>query len=69
MGLGGISLWQIFILLFLFFVGALPWILALVSKKAEGTNKVVWFLMSFFISWLGYLVYYFLVIKKLPENN
>ncbi|ALS33539.1 hypothetical protein PTRA_a2448 [Pseudoalteromonas translucida KMM 520] len=69
MGLGGISLWQIFILLFVFFVGALPWILALVSKKAEGTNKVVWFLMSFFISWLGYLVYYFLVIKKLPENN
>ncbi|MEL0634188.1 hypothetical protein V6237_15510 [Pseudoalteromonas carrageenovora] len=69
MGLGAISLWQIFILLFVFFVGALPWILALVSKKAEGTNKVVWFLMSFFISWLGYLVYYFLVIKKLPENN
>ncbi|MBB1291617.1 MULTISPECIES: hypothetical protein [unclassified Pseudoalteromonas] len=69
MGLGGISLWQIFILLFIFFMGALPWILALVSKKAKGTDKVVWFLMSFFISWLGYLVYYFLVIKKLPENN
>ena len=69
MGLGGISLWQIFILLFIFIVGALPWISALASKKASGSNKVVWFLMSFFISWLGYLVYYFLVIKKLPENN
>ncbi|GLX84497.1 hypothetical protein tloyanaT_07490 [Thalassotalea loyana] len=47
----------------------LPWILALASRKASGTHKLVWFLMSFFISWLGYFVYYFLVIRDLPENQ
>ena len=47
----------------------LPWTLALASKKASGTHKLVWFLMSFFISWLGYFVYYFLVIRDLHNNQ
>lgn len=42
----------------------LPWILALVSKKAEGYTKLFWFLSSFFVSWLGYFVFYFLVVRS-----
>ena len=67
--MGGISILQILILFVVFIIGMLPWVLALISKKATGINKVIWFLMSFFISWIGYFVYYFLVIKDLPENN
>ena len=48
-----------------FLVNVLPWLSALLSKKAQGSQKLIWFLMSFFISWLGYFVYYALVIK--PE--
>ncbi|GEM_PF-403517 len=53
----------IIILLFGFVFNVLPWLLALLSRKANGSHKLIWFLMSFFISWLGYFVYYFLVIK------
>ena len=66
--MGGISIWQI-LMIPVFIIWMLPWILALVSKKAKGAQKVIWFLMSFFISWIGYFVYYFVVIKELPENN
>lgn len=58
------SVWQILIVLFLFLVNVLPWVLALASKKVEGTQKFIWFCASFFLSWLGYFVYYFVVIKK-----
>lgn len=67
--MGGISILQILTLFVVFIIGMLPWVLALISKKATGTNKVIWFLMSFFISWIDYFVYYFLVIKGLPKNN
>ena len=50
-------------------IWVLPWVLALISKKAKGMHKIICFLMSFFISWIGYFVYYFVVIKELPENN
>jgi hypothetical protein len=67
--LGGISFWQILVIFFILIIGMLPWVLALISSKAKGIHKVIWFLMSFFISWVGYLVYYFVVIKDFPENN
>lgn len=63
----GMSPLQLFIVLFLFCVFLLPWIMALMSKKASGNTKLVWFLLSFFISWLGYFVYYFLVVKQQPQ--
>ncbi|GAC03362.1 MAG: hypothetical protein CL578_05855 [Alteromonadaceae bacterium] len=63
----GMSPLQLFIVLFFFIVFLLPWIMALMSNKASGNTKLVWFLLSFFISWLGYLVYYFLVVKKQPQ--
>jgi hypothetical protein len=65
--LGAISIWEV--LFFSLFIWLLPWVMALASTKAKGSHKVIWFLMSFLISWLGYLVYYFTVIKNLPENN
>jgi uncharacterized membrane protein YhaH (DUF805 family) len=67
--MGGIGIWQILIIFIILIIGMLPWVLALISKKAKGIHKLIWFLMSFFISWIGYLVYYFIVIKGLPENN
>lgn len=67
--MGYVSIWQIIILFVILLFSVLPWVLALISKKAKGMHKVIWFLMSFFVSWLGYLVYYFVVIKELPENN
>jgi uncharacterized membrane protein YhaH (DUF805 family) len=67
--MGGIGIWQILIIFIILIIGMLPWVLALISKKAKGMHKLIWFLMSFFISWIGYLVYYFIVIKGLPENN
>jgi len=48
----------------------LPWVLALMSKKVEGLEKVVWFLSAFFASWLGYFVFYFVVVRnKKSESN
>jgi|TARA_R110002124_G_scaffold259035_1_gene424844 hypothetical protein len=67
--LGNIGIWQIIIVFITLIIGVLPWVLALISKKAKGNHKIIWFLMSFFISWVGYLAYYFVVIKELPENN
>ncbi|TMO95225.1 hypothetical protein CWC14_14860 [Pseudoalteromonas sp. S3260] len=67
--MGFVSIWQMLIIFVMLLIWMLPWVLALISKKAKGMHKVIWFLMSFFISWLGYLVYYFVVIKELPENN
>lgn len=58
-------LYVLVILLLLFILNILPWVLALVSKKTSGNNKVIWFLMAFFLSWLGFIVYYYLVVK--PE--
>jgi hypothetical protein len=64
MGLGGISIMQFIIILGMFFITLLPCIMALFSKKVAGTDKVVWFLLSFIFSWVGYLSYYFLEVKR-----
>ena len=52
-------------LIILFVLSALPWMLALLSKKTSGNKKVIWFLLSFFLSWLGFIIYYFVVVR--PE--
>jgi hypothetical protein len=68
MGFGGISIWQIIILIFMFVIGVLPWIMALLSKHVSGGKKFIWFLLSFFFSWLGYAIYYFLVVRELKNQ-
>jgi uncharacterized membrane protein YhaH (DUF805 family) len=64
MSIGGVSIWQLLIILIMFSVTLLPGLMALFSKKSHGTDKAVWFLLSFIFSWLGYLPYYYLVVKK-----
>lgn len=61
--MGGISIWQILIILMLI----LPCILSLMSKKVSGDQKVIWFLMSFALWWVGYLIYYFVVVRKIAK--
>jgi len=64
MELGGISIWQIIILIIPFFFVIAPCLLALFSSKEKGIHKLIWFLLSFFMSWIGYALYFFTVIKE-----
>jgi len=64
MGFGGISIWQIIILIIPIFFVIAPCLLALFSSKAKGIHKLIWFLLSFFMSWIGYALYFFTVIKE-----
>ncbi|REL35858.1 hypothetical protein [Thalassotalea euphylliae] len=51
----------IFVLLLLLTVA--PWVLALMSKRARGADKLIWFLSAFVASWLGYFAFYYLVLQ------
>lgn len=63
------SIWQIIIFIVLFSLTLLPVIIALTSKKAKGVHKLGWSLVSLLFSWLGFLVYYFFVVRGLSERN
>ncbi len=63
------SIWQIIIFIVLFSLTLLPVIIALTSKKAKGVHKLGWSLVSLFFSWLGFLVYYFFVVRGLSKRN
>lgn len=63
------SIWQIIIFILLFSLTLLPVIIALTSKKAKGIHKLGWSLVSLFFSWLGFLVYYFFVVRDMSERN
>ncbi|TPV57271.1 hypothetical protein FJ444_12800 [Aestuariibacter sp. GS-14] len=52
-----------------FLFSVLPWLCALCSRKASGAKKLIWFLLSFLCSWLGYAVYYFLIVKPEWEDK
>lgn len=64
MGTGGISIWQMLVLLFIFVIGVLPWLMALISSKVTGYKKAIWFGLSFLFSWLGYVFYYLVVVRN-----
>lgn len=51
-------------LVYFLLVTVLPSALALMSPKVSGGAKLVWFLLSLFLSWLGFLAFYFLVANK-----
>ena len=56
------------VLLVIIFVNILiilPASMALFSKKVSGGRKLIWFLLSFLASFIGYLLYYFLVVRPL----
>ena len=65
MGLGGISIWQILVLLLLFGILLLPCLMALFTKKPVSIiSRFIWALSALVLSWIGYLLYYFVVVKK-----
>ncbi|MDR0780916.1 MAG: hypothetical protein LBF16_09540 [Pseudomonadales bacterium] len=37
----------------------LPCVSALLSKQAQGMNKMLWALAALLLSWLGYFIYYY----------
>ena len=63
------SIWQIIIFIMLFSLTLLPVLIALTSEKAKGGQKLVWCLVSLFFSWLGFLVYYFFVVRGMSKRN
>lgn len=69
MGVGGVSIWQLVIILVMFLIGVLPWIMALLSKKVKGTKKLVWFILSFLFSWIGYIAYYAIAVRGKDSEN
>ncbi len=61
------SMMQIFLLLLIFLIFILPMILPLHSKRVQGNEKFMWFLSSALLSWVGYLVYYYVVVRHKPS--
>ncbi len=43
--------------LYLILCVILPATLVLVSKRAAGTEKAIWFLVTVFLSWLGFIAF------------
>ncbi|WP_339386770.1 hypothetical protein [Vibrio caribbeanicus] len=66
--MSNISIWQLIIIFFIFIIVVLPWLMALFSKKADGKDKIFWFLFSFFFSWIGYLLFRYIVVKKAGDK-
>lgn len=62
----GVSIWQLFVIAILFSIVVLPGLLALMSTKVYGKRKIFWFLASFTASWFGYLIYWLVVVRKIP---
>ena len=63
------SFFQLIVLLFILSITLLPAIIALASNKASGIHKIVWAVISFLFSWLGFLVYYFAVTRGRSEHD
>ncbi|QAA00111.1 hypothetical protein CWB99_06660 [Pseudoalteromonas rubra] len=63
------SVWQLLITPVLLSITILPVLMALFSKQTSRTQKIVWCLLSFMFSWVGYLSYYFLVVRSLGKDN
>jgi len=52
-----------------FIIFVIPLILSLKSNSVSGYHKLIWLFLSLFFSWLGFLVFYFLVIKIKVHYN
>ena len=65
----GIGIFQLIIVLFILIMSVLPWIMSLASKRVNGSKKLTWFLLSFFFSWLGYIIYYYSVVKNIHPKT
>lgn len=61
---GGTSIWQIIIIVLAFCVFILPCLISALSKRAQGINKLIWFVLSLAFNWIGFSIYYFVVRKR-----
>lgn len=68
MGFGGVSIWQLAAIFVIFFIGVLPWVMALLSKKVNGYKKLVWFVLSFLFSWVEYIAYYVFGVRPIARR-
>lgn len=62
--MGELIISPIIIFVLLLFLTVAPWVLALMSQRARGTDKLIWFLSAFVASWLGYFAFYYLVLER-----
>lgn len=62
MGLGGVSIWQLLIILAIVFLFIVPLIHVLASSRSHGGAKFGWFMAVFLFSWLAYIV--FLIVTQ-----
>ena len=66
MGIGGISLWQLIILLLIL----LPSVYVLVSGRSHGGAKFGWFIVALLLSWIGLAVFLIVTQKeKTPSEK
>ena len=63
MGISGISAWQLIAITVMFW----PLVHPLITKQVHGWQKFNFFLFSFLFSWIGYLLYYFISVKRKKE--
>jgi len=59
------SVYQIGTLIAIFLLFFLPIILVIKSPRVHGGEKIVWIVVAFLFSWLGYIGFYF-ATKKNP---
>lgn len=72
MGVGGISIWQLLIILLILLVLVFPMIHVLVSKRSHGGAKIGWLLAVFIFSILAYIPFLIVTQKQLDaikSNN
>ncbi len=62
MGFTGISVWQLLIILLIFFIVVFPLIHVFASGRSHGGAKFGWFAAVFLFSWLAYIV--FLIVTQ-----
>lgn len=65
----GISIWQILIIFLLIVLVVVPPVKVLLSNKASGWSKLIWFVLSLWFSWLGYFTYYHISLKRRRETT
>lgn len=65
MGLGGISIWQLLVILLFFVLFIFPMLHVVFSKRSHGGAKIGWFIAVFIFSWLAYIVFLIVTQKEL----
>ncbi len=57
------SIFQILVIFLFIIIFIFPIIMAGMSKKVKGNEKAIFFFLSLFLGWVGYLPYYLIVVR------